>query len=257
MPDDADQAEQHEPGPHAAGRRCRTAVITGDLQAESGEVAAEPPDLAQRRLALAGVPRSEGEAHLRGAELGAPHDQLEQDLVAVRPQPSRSSAASRTAKKPLIGSLTREARRGKASFATLVANRDVFRRRGTVQAGRVPVACVPAGDDEIHVLPIGPYEELRDDLRRVLKIRVHHQGPRRRATLMPLTTAVPRPPPRWSGARWSTRTACAVPPGPRYHVGGVVVGVVDEDDLGRDVAERLGQALQQRSRRCPAHSAWE
>ena len=227
----SDEPEEDHPRPcpgHAPGG---VVPLPCDLQPKPCQVTAEVQDLTDGRLALTCVPRGEAEADLRGAQARVADDQLEKDLVAVRPQalgvhrgePDGEEAAHRIAHP---GRATGEGRLGHPGGESRTAPpRAAVEPRGTAVAG------VPAGDHEVDRLPSSRVEQLRYDLRGVLQIRVHHQCPG--------TSGCPHP--ADDGGAQAAGPVLGRPrqkahrspsPAPRRAPARrVVVGIVDEDDL--------------------------
>jgi hypothetical protein len=109
------------------------------------------------------------------------------------------------------------------------------------------VARVPAGDHEVHRLPAGRREKLRDDLRRVLQIPVHHQRP----------GSAGRPHSADDGGTQTTSPLTLRPPQEPYRqveiasdrgdlLCSLVIRVVHEEDLGRRAGKGIGKPVEQR-----------
>jgi len=108
------------------------------------------------------------------------------------------------------------------------------------------VTCVPARDDEVDGLSTGRREQLRDDLRWVLQVRVHHQGPG--------TAGCPHP--TDDGSAQAPRPLVGRPPeetnrqvepvsDSRHLARGVVIGIVHEEDLRGRPGECRGKPVDQ------------
>ena len=132
--------------------------------------------LADRGFALAGVSFGEDERHLGLAHLGRTNEHLQQDLEAVRPEPLQIDA-------PEIDHEEAAHRVGDAAKRSAEANsrksgRAVREERAQgAEVVGVATVGVPAGDDEIDVATLGALGEARDQLWRMLQVRVHHANP--------------------------------------------------------------------------------
>ena len=148
------------------------------LPAQLDEATDVPRALPNRRLARAGLAVTELVGHLGDGEAATPQQDLDEDLEAVgtepvevqRLGPDEEAAAHRIGhdvEAPGEQHPGRPAGRGRHAAA------------GRAQRRAVASVDVAAGDDDVGTGLLGPGQELRQDLRRVLEVTVHHGEPRR------------------------------------------------------------------------------
>ena len=172
----------------------------------------EAEALTARRLAVTVLAHGKGVRHLGDPQARSPHDDLEQDLEAERPQ--RVGVHQLTAQQEETTHRIRES-------PERLRERCLRRRRRQVgdqrprrwQGARVPLVQVAARDDEVRAIGARLLEQCRDDLGWVLQVPVDDADPLAlRARRSPATTAPPSPPSRSPGGRCSSESLQAGSP---------------------------------------------
>ncbi len=231
---DPDEAE----APEARRRRA---------QAEPPDESEVPEHLSHRRLALTRRPLPEPERDLRDRELRRADEDLEQDLETVRAQGGKveRTAPDKEEARERIAHAAQTERKGHAG-ETHERTRDErphpaqpFDRAAAEEAG---------GDHEVALLLRGLRAQRRDLGRRVLEVGVHHTHPRGARGRDSCHDGAAEPTVTLSGRAVDDRHlepcrgAALGDDG-----GGIVVGVVDDDELGAHAREFRVEAVDERA----------
>ena len=248
-PGQPDQAEGEQPRqsllPGGAGGPLD--LLAQHHQPQPQQVVGEAQALLGGGLALIGQPGTEDERHLGDPQPRLAHRDLEQDLEAGRVQPRRVHR----------GQPDGEEARHRIRQPAEPAREQRLGQRGGEAGNRAPEAAgqpvrgsgalVAGGRDQIQFAGLPDRDQLGRQLRRMLQVAVHHDGPgaachpqslgdRRTESAMPLAGGPMQQPdrqPRGAGDRPD-------------HVRRGIVAVVDEQHLRRRVADSRFQPLQQR-----------
>ena len=158
---------------------------------------------------------------------------------------SRSTASRRTRKHPLIGSLTCHRLVGKSSIAARVEMRDSA-VRSAAERSLVAAVAEAARDHDVGCCTLGLEVHVLEHLRRVLEVSIHDAD----------VWCASRPHPRDHSASQPSDALRSLPVDqihgtrgldPPDRVGGVVIAVVDEDDLNRQIGEDTIESRHERA----------
>ena len=190
----------------------------------------------------------EGESDLCDAQTTMPHEQLKQDLEPARSEHVQIDSRPPDKEEPAhrIGYAAKAHREQQLGRRPADGRDQRTDRPEPVGASR---AAIPAGDREVGPVPLRCSQQGRDDLGRVLEVRVQHARPRGTDGVEavddgPTQAARPLAAPSVD-ERNLEGAAASLAGGGADDDRCVVVAVVDEDDFGGDAGDGGGDATQQ------------
>ncbi len=214
---------------------------------QAGQVIGETEPFAEAGLALARVAGSEGESDLGHPQL-APGHRLEQDLEPQRSQGVHLQGRRPDGEEPAhrVSDLPQAAREG--GLGDLGSQPGHTGPRAVGKPARRAVVGVATGDHQVRLVQVDRADEVRDGLRRMLEVTVHHHH----------DPAFGQSHPGHHRPTEATHTLTGTPVHDQHrqrgtltcgggHLRGVVSTVVDEDQLGPPGGEHGAELVDQRS----------